>query len=45
MDFRANAKLARFGMELGWEALSAPGTVMWRKSDEFEGARMKALGQ
>ncbi len=39
MDFRGNAKLARFGMELGWEALSAPATIRWNAGDEFEPAR------
>ena len=39
MDFRGNAKLARFGMELGWEALTAPHTVEWKAGDEFEAAR------
>ena len=45
MDFTADAKLARFGMELGWEALSAPGTIQWKAGDEFEGARKKSLGE
>jgi Zn-dependent M28 family amino/carboxypeptidase len=44
MDFRGNAKLARFGMELGWEALTAPATVRWNAGDEFEGARKGSLG-
>ncbi len=39
MDFRGNAKLARFGMELGWEALTASHTVEWKAGDEFEAAR------
>lgn len=43
MDFTSNAKLARFGMELGWEALSAPEPILWRAGDEFEAARMKSL--
>jgi Zn-dependent M28 family amino/carboxypeptidase len=38
-DFAGNAKLVRFGMELGWEAISAPKTVEWLKGDEFEAAR------
>lgn len=42
MDFRGNAKLARFGMELGWEALSAPHRIEWNKGDEFEAARLKS---
>jgi Zn-dependent M28 family amino/carboxypeptidase len=38
-DFSGNAKLDRFGMELGWEALSAPTTIRWNAGDEFEAAR------
>jgi len=43
-DFSGNAKLDRFGMELGWEALSAPTTINWRPNDEFEPARKASLG-
>jgi Zn-dependent M28 family amino/carboxypeptidase len=38
-DFRGNAKLNRFGMELGWEAVSAPGAIQWNTGDEFEAVR------
>jgi Zn-dependent M28 family amino/carboxypeptidase len=38
-NFTGNAKLVRFGMELGWEAISAPKTIEWLKGDEFEAAR------
>jgi Zn-dependent M28 family amino/carboxypeptidase len=38
-DFRGNAKLDRFGMELGWEALSAAAPIEWNAGDEFEAAR------
>jgi len=38
-DFSGNAKLDRFGMELGWEALAAPTTIRWNAGDEFEAAR------
>ena len=38
-DFRGNAKLDRFGMELGWEAIAAPTTIRWNAGDEFEAAR------
>jgi Zn-dependent M28 family amino/carboxypeptidase len=41
-DFRGNAKLDRFGMELGWEALTAPTTIQWNAGDEFEAARKAA---
>ncbi len=43
MDFTGNAKLARFGLELGWEAITAPTTISWRPGDEFEAARKKSL--
>ncbi|QHS53913.1 M20/M25/M40 family metallo-hydrolase [Edaphobacter sp. 12200R-103] len=38
-DFNGNAKLVRFGMELGWEAISAPRMIEWLPGDEFETAR------
>jgi Zn-dependent M28 family amino/carboxypeptidase len=38
-DFKGNAKLVRFGIELGWEAISAPHTIHWNPGDEFEAAR------
>jgi len=43
MDFRGLAVMARFGMELGWEALAAKGTVGWKAGDEFEAARKRSL--
>ncbi len=43
MDFRGNAKLAQMGMELGWEALTAPKAVQWKTGDEFEAARKASL--
>jgi Zn-dependent M28 family amino/carboxypeptidase len=39
MDFRGNAKLARFGMAIGWEALNSPARIEWLAGDEFEAAR------
>ncbi len=44
MDFRGDAKMARFGLILGWEASSLPQTVGWQKGDEFEAARKKSQG-
>jgi hypothetical protein len=29
MEFNSNAKLARFGMELSWEAIRAQGKIAW----------------
>ena len=43
MDFRGDAKLAKFGMELGWEALTAPKAIQWNAGDEFEAARKASL--
>jgi len=43
MDFTSGAKLARFGMELGWQALAAPATISWHPGDEFEPARQKSV--
>ncbi len=43
-DFAGNAKLDRFGMELGWEVVSADKTISWKAGDEFEAAR-KAAGK
>ena len=38
-DFRGNAKLARFGLALGWLASAQPKSVEWLPGDEFEAAR------
>ena len=43
-DFAGNAKLDRFGMDLGWQALTAPTTINWLPKDEFEAARKASLG-
>jgi Zn-dependent M28 family amino/carboxypeptidase len=43
-DFSGNAKLDRFGMELGWQALTAPAMIQWNAKDEFEAARKASLG-
>ncbi|HWZ01660.1 MAG TPA: M28 family peptidase [Edaphobacter sp.] len=42
-DFAGNAKLDRFGMDLGWQALIAPTTINWKPNDEFEPARKASL--
>jgi Zn-dependent M28 family amino/carboxypeptidase len=39
-DFTGDAKLARFGMDLGWQVIHAPHTVEWLHGDEFEAARL-----
>lgn len=38
-NFAGNAQLVRFGMELGWEAISSPRMIEWLPGDEFEAAR------
>jgi Zn-dependent M28 family amino/carboxypeptidase len=43
-SFAGNAKLDRFGMDLGWQALTAPTTINWKPNDEFEPARKASLG-
>ena len=43
MDFTGNAKVARFGFHLGWQAISAPGSITWRPGDEFLPARQRSL--
>ena len=42
-DFRGDAKMARFGFILGWEASAAPATVGWQRGDEFEAPRKASL--
>jgi Zn-dependent M28 family amino/carboxypeptidase len=39
-DFTGDAKLARFGIDLGWQVLNAPHTVEWNTGDEFAPARI-----
>ncbi len=45
MDFSGNARMARFGFELGWQVLQQPTTVEWLPGDEFERARKRSEGQ
>lgn len=45
MDFRGNARMARFGFELGWLALQRSNNVEWLAGDEFEAARKKSEAQ
>jgi Zn-dependent M28 family amino/carboxypeptidase len=39
MDFTGNAKMARFGFELGWLVAAQPQLAGWQPGDEFEKAR------
>jgi Zn-dependent M28 family amino/carboxypeptidase len=38
-DFTGDAKLVRFGIDLGWQAITLPHTIEWKPGDEFEAAR------
>lgn len=44
-DFAGDAKLDRFGMELGWQVLNSHHPITWNKGDEFEPARKASLRQ
>jgi Zn-dependent M28 family amino/carboxypeptidase len=44
-DFRGNAKMARFGLVLGWLASQQPEPVQWLPGDEFEAARKASQKQ
>jgi len=39
MDFTADAKLAKFGLVLGWQTANQADLVGWQPGDEFEKAR------
>jgi Zn-dependent M28 family amino/carboxypeptidase len=41
-DFRGNAKLARFGLVLGWLASEQPHSIEWKAGDEFEKPRKQS---
>jgi Zn-dependent M28 family amino/carboxypeptidase len=43
-DFSGNAKLARFGLVLGWLASVQPKSIQWQLGDEFESLRKKSEG-
>lgn len=44
MDFRGDARMAQFGLVLGWEA-SAGSPTSWKPGDEFEAARKRSMGE
>ncbi len=44
MDFRGDARMAQFGLILGWQA-SAGANTAWKPGDEFEKARKKSMGE
>ena len=39
-DYSGNAKLVRFGMDLGWQVIHSNQPILWNKGDEFEPARL-----
>jgi Zn-dependent M28 family amino/carboxypeptidase len=39
-DFAGNAKLIRFGMDIGWQVITSKKPITWNKGDEFEAARL-----
>jgi Zn-dependent M28 family amino/carboxypeptidase len=41
-DFKGDANLVRFGMDLGWQVIHLPHAVEWKHGDEFEAARLKS---
>ena len=45
MDFTGDAKIARLGFALGWNAANRQQLVQWQAGDEFEAARKSAQGQ
>lgn len=44
MDFTGNAKLARFGIALGWKAANQASLPAWKTGDEFEAPRKASQG-
>ncbi len=42
MDFSSSVEIARFGLALGWQALSLPKGIAWLPGDEFEAIRQKS---
>ncbi len=42
-DFSGLAELARFGLDLGWQAAMQPQGIGWQPGDEFEAARKASL--
>lgn len=44
-DFRGDANLVRFGMDLGWQVIHLPHTIEWSAGDEFEAARKRSEGR
>ena len=45
MDFHGDARMARFGFQLGWRVMQQPHPVEWLSGDEFERARKSSEGK
>ena len=45
MIFTGNAKMARFGIALGWQAANLASPIRWKAGDEFEKARQASKAQ
>jgi Zn-dependent M28 family amino/carboxypeptidase len=45
MDFTADAKIAKFGLALGWQVANLPELASWQRGDEFEKARKSSQAQ
>lgn len=45
MIFTGNAKMARFGIALGWQAANLTTPIRWKPGDEFEKARLASKTQ
>ena len=44
-NFDGQAKIARFGMDLGWQVIHQPRMIEWNHGDEFEAARLRSEGR
>lgn len=45
MDFTGDAKMAKFGLALGWQAANQPALAGWLPGDEFEKARKNSASK
>ena len=45
MIFTGNAKMARFGVALGWQGANLNAPIRWKAGDEFEKARQASKTQ
>jgi Zn-dependent M28 family amino/carboxypeptidase len=43
MDFSGDAKMAKFGLALGWQVANQPDLAGWQPGDEFEKARKGSM--